>query len=90
MPAGEVGLRASDPLGAATVLLTDAAYDVREIAATTFREQALTPNTKQRLRLAIDMLTDVERLATICEGEPSFGVVTISADGTKHWRPASP
>ena len=65
----DLGLRADNPLAAATVLLTDAGDFLRKIAATAFREQVLTPSTRQRLREVIDMLTNVKRLSAICEDE---------------------
>lgn len=49
-------LRADGPLAGATVLLTDAAHDLTELARTVFREQALTAEVRARGRLRGDGL----------------------------------
>jgi hypothetical protein len=83
----DLGGRTDGPLAGATVLLTDAGELVCEIAATAFEQQALTPELKQRLRRAIVMLLDVERLSTVCEDLATQGRVTVQPDGTKSWAP---
>ncbi|MCJ2069351.1 hypothetical protein MKK75_11175 [Methylobacterium sp. J-030] len=84
----DLGLRADSPLAGATVLLADAAFDLKELELKTFREQALTEETRGGIAACAVMLADVLKLAQLCPGEPSAGHVTETDDGTLTWAPA--
>lgn len=83
----DLGLRADSPLAAATVLMTDAGFLLSELSSTAFREQAMTTRTKEQLATIIDILSDAQRLATLCDEEPHAGHVSTDAEGTLTWAP---
>lgn len=83
-----LGLRADSPLSAATVLLTDAAVDLKGIAAVVFQEQAITPDTLRLAESCLAMLNDAIELARLCPNEPENGTVSESEDGKLTWSPA--
>lgn len=83
----DLGERADSPLGAATVLLTDAADDLTEVGRRVFAEQALTPAVMEKIETCAAMLADVLRLAALCPSQPSPGNITKAPDGTLTWAP---
>ena len=84
----DLGFRADSPFSAATVLLTDAAEDLKSVAATMFQEQAMTADTLRRARSCLAMLTDAIKLARLCPSEPQKGTVSEIEDGSLTWSPA--
>ena len=83
----DLGLRTDSPLAAATALLADVAFDLKELSSTAFREQAVTAEARQGIASCATMLTDTLKLAQLCLSEPCSGTVTEAADGTQTWAP---
>ena len=83
----DLGMRADCPRAAVTVLLTDAAFDLKDLALTVFREQAVTPETLQRMIECAAMINDAVKLAPLCPDQPESGAVTELDDGTLAWGP---
>ena len=81
----DLALRADSPLAAATVLLTDAAFDLTELSRTTFGEQALSPTMRAKAEACRAALADALALAKLCPTHPTPGVVREREDGTLEW-----
>ncbi len=69
----DLGPRTDCPQAAVTVLLTDAASILKEANLTSFHEQAVTPELRQRLADCRTMIVDAEKLSALCPTQPAAG-----------------
>jgi hypothetical protein len=79
--------RSDEPIAGLSVLLLDAAHDLREAALTIFREDAATPDSVRSATVAATMVKDALALATICRDRTSPGVLEQQPDGSYIRRP---
>jgi hypothetical protein len=82
-----LAFRSDTPLAAATVLLADAAFDLKTLSETAHREQALAPDTRRHVAACAEILADAIRLADLCPSKPARGTVSAEEDGTLTWPP---
>lgn len=85
---GDLAVRSDCPMNAVGVLLSDAADLLKELDETSFREQAVIAELRDKLVQCEVMISDALRLAPLCLSTPELGLVVVLEDGTRQWSPA--
>ena len=83
----DLAYRSDAPLAAATVLLTDAAFDLKMLSETAHREQAFSPDARRHAAACAAMIEDALMLAELRPSKPTSGTVTEDDEGTLTWAP---
>jgi hypothetical protein len=86
----DLAYRSDTLLAATTVLLADAAFDLKMLSEMAFEQQALSPDIRRHAAACAEMIEDALMLAELCPSKPASGTITEENDGTLNWTPHAP